>query len=221
MGKLFVIEGIDGSGKSTQIERLMQRLSEKGHKAVKLKFPRYENESSSLIRMYLGGQFGSHPDDVNAYAASTFFSVDRYASYKQDWGKDYENGAVIVSDRYVSSNIIHQGSKLPKEEALDYFRWLFDFEYGKLGLPKPDAVLFLDVPPSVTVKQVEKRYEGDESKKDIHEKDFEYLEKCYETALFACDNGYMKKVECLDKDGKMKSIEEISDIIFKEVDSAF
>ena len=160
------------------------------------------------------------PSDVNAFAASTFFAVDRYAAYKKDWGKDYENGATILSDRYVSSNLIHQGSKLEGEEALEFFDWLYDFEFDKLGLPRPDAVLFLDVPPSA-VKQVEKRYDGDETKKDIHEKDLSYLEKCYKTATFACDHGYMRRIECLDSDGNVKSVDEIADTIYEIVKKEF
>ena len=154
MGKLFVIEGIDGSGKSTQVNALVERLKRDGRTSMHIRFPQYDQPSSALLRMYLAGEFGSHPSDVNAFAASTFFAVDRYAAYKKDWGKDYENGATILSDRYVSSNLIHQGSKLEGKEALEFFDWLYDFEFDKLGLPRPDAVLFLDVPPSAAVKQV-------------------------------------------------------------------
>ena len=221
MGKLFVIEGIDGSGKSTQVNALVERLKRDGRTSMHIRFPQYDHPSSALLRMYLAGEFGSHPSDVNAFAASTFFAVDRYAAYKKDWGKDYENGATILSDRYVSSNLIHQGSKLEGEEALEFFDWLYDFEFDKLGLPRPDAVLFLDVPPSAAVKQVEKRYDGDETKKDIHEKDLSYLEKCYKTATFACDHGYMRRIECLDADGNVKSVDEIADTIYEIVKKEF
>ena len=221
MGKLFVIEGIDGSGKSTQVNALVERLNRDGRTAMHIRFPQYDQPSSALLRMYLSGEFGSHPSDVNAFAASTFFAVDRYAAYKKDWGKDYENGATILSDRYVSSNLIHQGSKLEGKEALEFFDWLYDFEFDKLGLPRPDAVLFLDVPPSAAVKQVEKRYDGDETKKDIHEKDLSYLEKCYKTATFACDHGYMRRIECLDSDGNVKSVDEIADTIYEIVKKEF
>lgn len=221
MGKLFVIEGIDGSGKSTQVNALVERLKRDGRTSMHIRFPQYDQPSSALLRMYLSGEFGSHPSDVNAFAASTFFAVDRYAAYKKDWGKDYENGATILSDRYVSSNLIHQGSKLEGKEALEFFDWLYDFEFDKLGLPRPDAVLFLDVPPSAAVKQVEKRYDGDETKKDIHEKDLSYLEKCYKTAIFACDHGYMRRIECLDSDGNVKSVDEIADTIYEIVKKEF
>ena len=144
-GKLIVLEGIDGSGKSAQYRRLCARFDEMGMAYHHIVFPRYDQESSALIRMYLNGAFGAHPSDVNAYAASTFFAVDRYASYRTDWGEIYENGGLILSDRYTTSNAIHQGSKLPEAELPAFFDWLYDLEYGKMGLPRPDLVLYLDV----------------------------------------------------------------------------
>ena len=216
MGRLFIIEGIDGSGKTTQVSLLKNRLFAAGQEVLQIKFPMYAEESSALIRMYLSGEFGTHPDDVNAYAASTFYAVDRYASYKKIWAEDYKNGAFILSDRYVTSNMIHQGAKLDSSKALSFFKWIEDFEYEKMGLPKPDGVFFLDVPPELSVKQVEMRYRGDESKKDIHEKDFDYLNKCYKMAMIACNYGYMKRIDCL-AGGKLKSIECINNQIYKEV----
>ncbi len=213
---IFIIEGIDGSGKTTQVELLGKRLSDTGKNVKRIKFPDYESDSSALVRMYLKGDFGTHPEDVSAYAASTFYAVDRYASYKTGWGKDYNEGTVIISDRYVSSNIIHQSSKLKKEEREDYYKWLCDLEYNKLGLPIPSAVFFLDVPPEISVKNVENRYNGDESKKDIHEKDREYLRTCYNSALEACENLGFIRISCV-KDGKMMSIEEINNAIFEKV----
>ena len=211
---LFIIEGIDGSGKTTQVTALQKRLVDCGKDAVHIKLPNYDDDSSALVKMYLGGQFGSAPGDVSAYAASSFFAVDRYASYKKYWGKDYEQGRIIISDRYVTSNILHQSSKLPEAEFGDFCRWLYDFEYVKLGLPVPTAVFFLDVSPEISEGQKEKRYHGDESKKDIHEKDMEYLKKCYLAGVKACDAvpGFVR-IECV-RDGKMKTKEEISDIIF-------
>ena len=127
MGKLIVFEGTDGSGKATQTELLCRTLTEQGVPFRRLSFPRYSEESSALIRLYLGGAFGSHPDDVNAYAASTFYAVDRYASYKKVWGEWYERGGLVLADRYTTSNAIHQASKVPQEEREDFFRWLYDF----------------------------------------------------------------------------------------------
>ena len=213
---IFIIEGIDGSGKTTQVELLGKRLADTGKNVKRIKFPDYESDSSALVRMYLKGDFGTHPEDVSAYAASTFYAVDRYASYKTGGGKDYNEGTVIISDRYVSSNIIHQSSKLKKEEREDYYKWLCDLEYNKLGLPIPSAVFFLDVPPEISVKNVENRYNGDESKKDIHEKDREYLRTCYNSALEACENLGFVRIPCV-KDGKMMSIEDINNAIFEKV----
>ena len=213
---IFIIEGIDGSGKTTQVELLGKRLEETGKNVKRIKFPDYESESSALVRMYLKGDFGTHPEDVSAYAASTFYAVDRYASYKTGWGKDYNSGTVIISDRYVSSNIIHQSSKLKEDERKNYYDWLFDLEYNKLGLPIPTAVFFLDVPPEISVKNIESRYHGDESKKDIHEKDRTYLQTCYNSAINACEDAGFIRIQCV-KDGKMMSIEEINNSIFEKV----
>ena len=143
MGKLIVIEGTDGSGKSTQFKKLTERVTAEGIEFQKLVFPQYAEPSSALIRMYLGGEFGTKPTDVNAYAASAFYAVDRYASYKEVWGEFYESGGTVVSGRYTTSNAIHQTSKLPREQWEDFLNWLYDFEYNKLGLPEPDLVIFL------------------------------------------------------------------------------
>ena len=144
-GRLIVLEGIDGSGKSSQYRRICARMEKDGIDYNHIVFPRYDKESSALIRMYLSGQFGTHPDDVNAYAASTFYAVDRFASFREDWGKIYNNGGLIISDRYTTSNAVHQGSKLSDEELPAFFRWLSDLEYVKMGLPKPDLVIYLEV----------------------------------------------------------------------------
>ena len=127
-GKLIVFEGTDGSGKSTQFRLVCEALRARGQEFRTMVFPRYQEESSALVRLYLGGKFGSHPSDVNAYAASTFYAVDRYAGYRQDWGGYYENGGLMVADRYTTSNAVHQASKLPPEEREEFFRWLADFE---------------------------------------------------------------------------------------------
>lgn len=213
---LFIVEGIDGSGKTTQTELLEKRLINDGYKTLRIKFPNYEDRAAGPIKMYLEGEFGKDPEAVNAYAASTFYAIDRYASYKKSWESTYKSNTVIISDRYVMSNIIHQSSKLKIEEKKAYFDWLYDFEYVKLGLPKPDLSFFLDVPPMLSLKQVEKRYNGDEKKKDIHERDFKYLEKCYEAGIYACENLDIKRIECI-KDGKIKDVEEINDIIYIEI----
>ena len=156
-GKLIVLEGIDGSGKSAQFRRLCARLEKDGIDYNHIVFPRYDQDSSALIRMYLAGEFGTHPDDVNAYTASTFFAVYRFASYKKDWGSTYESGGLFLSDRYTTSNAVHQGSKLADGELPDFFRWLSDLEYEKMGLPKPDLVIYLDVDIETSLARMRRR----------------------------------------------------------------
>ena len=187
-GKLIVLEGIDGSGKSAQYRRLCARMENDGIAYTHIVFPRYDQESSALIRMYLGGQFGSKPGDVNAYAASTFYAVDRFASYRSDWGKIYENGGLILSDRYTTSNAVHQGSKLPDEELPAFFDWLQDLEYGKMGLPRPDLVIYLDVDVETSLARMRRRQQKTHTSADIHEKDVAYLERCLRTARRAAEH---------------------------------
>ena len=171
MGQLIIFEGLDGSGKGTQTKLTAQRLKEQGRDLRQITFPDYASDSSALVKMYLAGQFGQHPDDVNAYAASSFYAVDRYASYKTNWGSFYEQGGVIIADRYTTSNAVHQCSKLPPEQWEEFLHWLFDYEFHLLGLPAPDSVIYLQVAPAVSPRQMTARYHGDESKKDVHEKD--------------------------------------------------
>ena len=216
MGKLIVIEGTDGSGKSTQFGALMEHLQNDGIGFDRLKFPRYEKESSALIRMYLGGQFGSKPSDVNAYAASAFYAVDRYASYKDDWGKHYEDGGLILSDRYTTSNAVHQASKLASAEQAVFLDWLYEFEYEKLALPRPDLVIYLDVPTDFTEKMLRGREQATNTNADIHEKDMAYLATCRETGRAAAAHYGWKIIQCV-QDGNMRSIEDIHDEIYAAV----
>ena len=217
MGKLIVFEGTDGSGKSTQFKALCQRLEQAGISFQKLVFPQYAEPSSALIRMYLGGEFGSHPGDVNAYAASTFFAVDRYASWKKVWGEYYTNGGLILTDRYTTSNAVHQASKLPAEEREAFFDWLGDLEYGKLGLPQPDLVLYMDMPTEKAVEMLRSRENQTNTQADIHEVDTEYLRLCRETALQAAEFYGWKKTACVNGEGALRSIEEISAEIWEQV----
>lgn len=184
---LIVIEGLDGSGKATNAELLRKTLTDMGKDVIKINFPDYDSDSSALVKMYLAGKFGSKPEDVNAYAASAFYAVDRYASYKSKWKDAYERGAWIVADRYTTSNAVHQASKLEDSERDRYLDWLYEFEFDKLGLPKPDMVIYLDLDPKVSQKLMTERYKGDNSKKDIHESDIKYLEHCRNAARFAAD----------------------------------
>ena len=184
MEKLIVIEGLDGSGKSTQTEILENKLKSANKALHHIKLPDYEDSSSALVRMYLGGEFGHDPKAVGAYAASAFYAVDRFANYARKWKTDYENGTLILADRYTTSNAAHQMTKLSKSEWDDYLTWLEDFEYVKLGIPKPSLVIFLDMPVEISQKLMTKRYDGNEAKKDVHEADVNYLSNCREAALY-------------------------------------
>lgn len=216
MGKLIVLEGTDGSGKSTQFQRLTERLSREGRQFQKLVFPQYSEPSSALIRMYLGGEFGAKPSDVNAYAASAFYSVDRYASYKKVWGQWYESGGLVVSDRYTTSNAVHQASKEPPEKQSDFLKWLYDFEYSKLGLPRPDLVVYLDVPTDFTEKMMRSREAATHTHADIHEQDLEYLATCRRTGRAAAEYYGWTVIGCV-KNGAMRSIDDIHEEIYRHV----
>ena len=214
--KLIVIEGLDGSGKATQTALLADKLKQNGYQVKKLEFPDYESPSSSLVKMYLGGEFGSQPGDVNAYAASAFYAVDRAAGYLKDWKRDCENGTVLLSDRYATSNIIYQMAKVPDSERDSFIAWQADFEYDKLGLPRPDAVIYLDVDPDVSQKLMEKRYGGDNSKKDLHESNLAFLLSCRKSALYAVKTCGWHLINCC-RDGAIKPIDEIAAEIDKVI----
>ena len=216
MGKLIVIEGTDGSGKSTQFRLLTQRLESEGHAFQKLVFPQYSEPSSALIRMYLGGEFGSKPSDVNAFAASTFYAVDRYASYKKVWGQWYEDGGLILSDRYTTSNAVHQASKEPEDKREAFLAWLYDLEYNRLGLPRPDAVIYLDVPTDFTEAMMRRREADTHTSADIHEQDMAYLATCRRTGKAAAEYYGWKVIQCVEN-GKMRSIEDIHEEIYRHV----
>lgn len=216
MGKLIVIEGTDGSGKSTQFRLLTDRLEYEQVKFQKLVFPQYSEPSSALIRMYLGGEFGKSPSDVNAYAASAFYSVDRYASYRKVWGKWYEEGGLVVSDRYTTSNAVHQASKEPEDKREDFLNWLYDFEYGKLGLPRPDLVIYLDVPTDFTEKMLRHRETETHTQADIHEQDMQYLATCRRMGRAAAEHYGWTVIRCV-RDGAMRSMEDIHEEIYRHV----
>lgn len=201
MGRLIVIDGLDGSGKSTQLARLDVYLKKSGIRYKQICFPDYDQPSSALVKMYLAGEFGPQADAVNAYAASSFYAVDRYASFKKFWEVDYESDTLIVAARYTTSNAIHQMAKLPQTEWDAYLDWLEDYEYGRLALPRPDSVLFLDMPPAVSQQLLSHRYQGDESKKDIHERDAAYLRDCRRCARYAAKKGGWRWIPCGNQDG--------------------
>ena len=208
-GQLIVIEGLDGSGKATQANRLLEALAAQGKPVRKVSFPNYASDASAPIRMYLAGEFGKDPSAVNAYAASTFFAVDRYASFKKDWAEFYDNGGIIIADRYTTFNAVHQCSKLPKEQWDGYLSWLFDFEYRLMGIPAPDRVIYLQVDPTVSQKLMTGRYRGDESKKDIHESNLSYLDRSREAAEYCAQALGWQTVHCV-LAGELRPIEDIS-----------
>lgn len=207
-GKLIVIEGLDGSGKGTQAAELAKNLAAGGAPVRKVSFPDYASDSSALVKMYLSGQFGKDPQDVNAYAASTFYAVDRFASFKRDWGGFYEGGGIVVADRYTTSNAVHQCSKLPQEQWDAFLAWLFDFEYHLLGIPSPDLVVYLSVDPAVSQRLMTGRYQGDESRKDIHEGNLAYLRRSRLAAEYCSSRLGWRQIECC-RGGQMRTVEAI------------
>lgn len=216
MGKLIVLEGLDGSGKSTQLSLLEKSLEEMGYSFKTVSFPEYDLPSCAPVKMYLAGEFGTRPEDVNAYAASLFYAVDRFASLKKGWGEFYYNGGVILAGRYTTSNAIHQTSKLDESNWGEYLDWLEELEYDKVGIPRPDKVIYLNVPIDVSQSLLSSRYAGDESKKDIHERDVNYLAHCHKAAEFAKKRFGWDNIECYE-DGSMRSRENIAEEILSKI----
>lgn len=209
-GKLIVIDGLDGSGKTTQSQLLFSHLEQNSPAGARLiSFPDYQNPSSQLVRMYLAGDFGRDARQVSAYAASSFYAVDRYASYRLYWEQDYLAGKNILATRYATSNMIHQMGKLPREEWDSFLCWVKDYEYQKLGLPAPDQVIFLDMDLEVSARLLTGRYHGDESRKDIHEANRQYLAGCRESALYAAAHEGWTVIRC-DDGKKALQVEEIA-----------
>ncbi len=215
-GKLIVFEGTDGSGKATQARLLCQRLEREGIPYQEIDFPRYGKPSAAMVQEYLDGNLGKKPGDVNAYAASLFFSMDRYASYKQDWGDFYEAGGLIVADRYTTSNAVHQASKLPESERKAYLDWLFDLEYRLLGLPKPDLVIYLDMPTEITEQMMRRREQTTGTHADIHEQDETYLKNCRANAKEIVKACGWSVVDCAE-DEKPRTPEDIHAQVYQLV----
>jgi dTMP kinase len=217
MGKFIVIDGLDGSGKGTQTDILVEKLKSEGKRVRTLSFPVYENDSSMFVRMYLDGKFGKNPSDTNAFAASMFFACDRYISFKTDWLKDIEDpDTYVIANRYTSANAVHQLSKLPREEWDEFLKWLWDFEFSRLCLPVPDATIYLELPPVLSLSLVRSRSAETGRKMDIHELDTSYMEKCYDAALFSCKALGWKQIKCYEGD-KIRTIDDISKQIYDEV----
>ena len=218
-GKLIIIEsGSDASGKATQSEELLKKLTADGYNVRKVEYPNYKSESSTLVKMYLRGDFGKHADDVDAYIASTFFTADGYASFKTEWEEFYRSGGIVIADRYTTSNMVHQASKMEIEERDKYLDWLEDYEYNLFKIPRPDEVIFLNVPVDYSIKLMENRknkFTGEEEK-DIHESDKNYLRKTYNNSLYIADKYNWKRVECVENE-QLRTIEDISNEIYEIV----
>lgn len=217
MGRLIVIDGLDGSGKGTHSKRVTEWLNDRGIPAMRISFPDYESPSSALLQMYLKGEFGGHAADVNAYAASMFFAADRFAGFRTKYQKPYDEGVILVADRYTTSNIVHQMSKLPQEEWDSFIDWLSDFEYHKLELPRPDGVIYLDMLPEISQRLIERRYRGDLSKKDIHELDVDYLKQSRRCALYVAEKLGWRMVPMYDEQQIPRSKDENFEIILKQI----
>jgi dTMP kinase len=216
MGIFIDLEGLDGSGKTTQTELICKRLEQDNIDYRRIKLPDYDSDSSILVRKYLAGDFGKNAGDVNAYAASVLYAADRFASFTEKWGEDYKSGKLIFADRYTPANALYQMTKLDKSEWDPFLEWLFDFEYNKIGIPAPDKVIFLDMPVEVSQKLMTARYGGDESKKDVHEANVEFLNACREAALYAADKYGWNVITCA-QNGEPLSIESINDKVYELV----
>ena len=217
-GKLITIEAGDGSGKATQTKALYDRLQSEGYNVMKVEYPDYDSDSSALVKMYLGGAFGDKAQAVDAYGASAFFAVDRYASFHMKWKQAYEGGAIIIADRYTTSNMVHQAVKLTDDNERERFlNWLWDFEFSKLKLPVPDVVVYLDMDPDVSDQLIAARAKSDSSRgKDIHEKDRDYLHRCHEAYGWVADKYGWKRIGCC-SGGRVRSIEGIHADVYEAV----
>ena len=207
-GKLIVFEGTDGSGKATQARMMAERLKSEGISFREIDFPRYGNPFAEPARLYLQGVLGRKPGDVSAYAASVLYAVDRFASYKEDWGESYEAGEGILANRYTTSNAVHQASKLPDEERMSYLDWLFALEYDKLELPEPDLVIYLDLPTDISEQMMRRREAATGTTADIHEQDAAYLRRCRDNARKVANVCRWRIIDC-SEDGQIRTVEDI------------
>lgn len=217
-GKLITIEAGDGSGKATQTKALYDRLLAEGYQVLKVEYPDYQSESSALVRMYLGGELGQQAENVSAYGASAFFAVDRYASYLLKWRQAYESGWIILADRYTTSNMVHQAVKLKDSaEREEFLTWLWDFEFGRLQLPVPDRVIYLDMPPEISDRLINSRAAKDSSRqKDIHEKDTSYLHHCHRAYNEVAEKYGWVKISCAQQ-GNLRTVQDIHEDVYQAV----
>ncbi len=211
MGKIFVIDGTDGSGKQTQFDLLKKHLDDDGIEYRTVSFPNYDSPSSSLVKMYLSGEFGENAKEISPYIASTFYAADRYATYTKDFKKYFEDGGIILADRYTTANMVHQAGKISnKQEREKFLNWLFDLEFNIYGLPVPSKVFFLNMPPE-KVKQLIKNRENKfthDNKKDIHERDQKHIEESYNAACNLASTYDWNEIKCV-KENVLRTREDI------------
>ena len=219
MGKLFVIDGTDGSGKQTQLAKLKERFEKENIDYREVSFPNYDSPSSSLVKMYLGGEFGENSNEISPYIASTFYAADRYATFKKGLEEYYNNGGIIIADRYTTANMVHQAGKIQdKNEREKFLEWLWDFEFNLYKLPIPTKSFFLNMPPEYAMKLMEGRENKitKEQKKDIHERDKNHIINAYNAACDLVDKYDWYEVRCVE-DNKIRSIEDIHEEIYNEI----
>ncbi len=218
-GVFIVIEGTDSSGKATQSKILAEKLEKEEKKILKVEYPNYKSNSSAIVKMYLNGEIKEKPEEINPYAASAFYAVDRYISYEKEWKEFYNNGGIIIADRYTTSNMIHQAAKIENgEEKESYLKWLWEFEFEKMGLPIPDKVIFLNMPYEYSeklIKNRENKITGGQEK-DIHEKNEQYMKKSYENACFIAEKYGWEKIDCV-FGGEIRNIEEIAEEVYQKI----
>lgn len=219
MGKLFVIDGTDGSGKQTQFSRLKERFEEEGIEYMEISFPNYDSPSSSLVKMYLSGEFGENASDISPYVASTFYAADRYATFKTKFEEFYNNGGIILADRYTTANMVHQAGKIKdKAERKKFLSWLFDLEFNIYKIPKPDKVFFLNMPPKKSLELIKDRENKftHNMQKDIHERDANHIIDSYNAACDVAKDYDWCEIHCMNND-EIRTIEDIHEEIFVEI----
>ena len=218
MGYIVVITGTDGCGKQTQAEKLLERLKGEGYNVIKQSFPNYDSPSSEPVKMYLRGEFGSTDMSLDAYQASALYAVDRMCTYNKDLKDFYDNDGIIILDRYVESNMLHQACKIEDLSERDKFlHWLDDLEFVKMKLPRPNKTIFLDVAVEVSLKLARARETlKNQGTKDIHENNDKHMYHAYESGKYVCDKYGWNAINCVEN-GNMRTIEDISEDIYNIV----
>lgn len=219
MGKLFVIDGTDGSGKQTQLNKLKERFDKEGINYKSVSFPNYESPSSSLVKIYLNGELSENPNDISPYIASTFYAADRYITFKKEYEEFYNNGGIILADRYTTANMVHQTGKISdREEREKFLNWLWDFEFKLYGLPVPNEVFFLKMPPEKSFELMANRENKftHEAKKDIHERDKQHIIDSFNAACYVAEKYNWYTINCV-KEDRIRTIEDIHNEIYNEI----